>query len=118
MLRKIFEKLLKQLEARVDIVKLSVIERTSLIMGFTMFLCLAAMMSAAVVIFLGVALSISLGNVLGNPAYGYLITAGIYLVFLFVCLMLKKHIINIIAGIFIDLFTHDLDKRAKQEKDE
>lgn len=75
-----------------------------------MFIGLIGIIGASVVIFLGVGLSIYLGEVFDSHALGYVATAGVYLLLFIIAVLLRKSITGLIAGIFVDLFTHDLEK--------
>lgn len=118
MLKSLLDKALHYLEVKLDIVKLSVIERTSLIMGYIMFMVLLTLAGGSVVIFLGVALSVYLGELLDSMSAGYLITAGVFAIVLLLFVLMRKKIITRMAGLFIDLFTYDMDKEYQDKEEE
>ncbi|MCB0698717.1 MAG: hypothetical protein H6551_00810 [Chitinophagales bacterium] len=118
MLRNLLDKGLKYIEVKLDIVKLSVIERTSLIMGYTMFMGFLMIAGGSVVIFLGVALSMYLADVLDNAALGFLITSGVFVLILIGFVLMRRKIITKLADIFIDLFTNDIEEDYGEKEDE
>ena len=65
MFSKIFDKLIGYLQVRFDVLKLSVIERIAVVMGFCMLMILGMMLSSAILLFLGIALSEFFGELTG-----------------------------------------------------
>lgn len=111
MLRTIFNEISGYFEDKVDIVKLSIIERMSLVMSFTMFMMIIMFMMVAVVIFIGMGLGLYIGDLLNSPTGGYFAIAGISILFLFIFFLLKKPLLKIFAGMFIDLLTENAPEK-------
>lgn len=111
----IIDKIKSYLELKLDIYRLEVIERISIIMSFIGFMMIAMFMAVAIFIVVGLGLGLYIGGLIGSITGGYFITAGIYCLFMILLILLKKPILKALAGIFVDIFTHDLKKKVSDE---
>jgi len=109
MIGKLIDKVKEYLEGHLDVLKLSVIERVAIVMGFCMFMMLGMMAATAIIIFVGIGLGIYLGEVVGSPAGGYFIVTGIYILLLSLIAVFKRKLLRWFAGIFVGLLTSDDD---------
>lgn len=107
MIGKLIDKTLNYVSARLDMLKLSAVERISLILGFFMFAMVGMIMAVAVMIFLGIGLSEYFAEITGSEPIGYLIVSGIYTVLLLIILAFKRRLLIWFAGFFISLLTGD-----------
>lgn len=107
MIGKLIDKTLNYVSARLDMMKLSVVERISLILGFFMFAMVGMIMAVAVIIFLGIGLSEYFAAVTGSEPIGYLIVSGIYTLLLLIILAFKRKLLIWFAGFFVNLLTGD-----------
>lgn len=110
MIGKLIDKALNYLSARLDMMKLSLVERVSLILGFFMFAMVGMMMTMAVIIFLGIGLSQYFAEVTGSTPLGYLIVSGIYILLLLLIIVFKRRMHIWFAGLFVSLLTGDEDE--------
>lgn len=105
MIGKLLDKLTGYLSQHLDVLKLSIIERIAIVMGFCMFMMLGMMAATAIIIFVGIGLGIYLGDVVGSPSGGYFIVTGIYIVLIGIIAIFKKQILSQFAGLFVSLLT-------------
>lgn len=110
MIGKLFDTLTEYIKARLDVMKLTLVERTALLMGYFMFLLTGLMVVTAILIFLGFGLAIVFGDLCNSPAAGFFITAGIYALLVFIVAMQKTRLLNWMAGLFINMLTGDDDE--------
>ncbi len=109
MIGKLIEKVMKYFQARLDVLKLTIVERIAVVMGFFLLMVLSMMLTLAFLVFLGMGLGEYLGEVTGHIYQGYLIVAGIYLLVLGLIMMFKRNVKRWFAGLFISLLTTDDD---------
>ncbi len=114
MIGKLIDKVLNALSARADILKLSIVERISIILGFFMFAMVSMIMAVAVIIFLGIGLGEYFAAITGSEPLGYLIVSGIYILLLVLILVFKKRLNRWFAGLFISLLTGNDDDEPNQ----
>lgn len=105
MLGKIIDKALSYLSAKLDLLKLSIIERVSLILGFFMFMMVSMIMVMAAMVFLGIGLSEYFAAITNSVPLGYLIVSGIYILLLVFIFIFKKTLSKWFAGLFVNLLT-------------
>lgn len=86
---------------RIDLVKLEATEKTALVAGNIVTIILLCVFGIFFIILLNIGLSCLLGQYLGNYAYGFLIVAGIYLLFVIIVLLAGKGIKNSVANLLI-----------------
>lgn len=115
MLRKFLEKATSILDTKLSILRLNMIEKIALVMGFCMLMILGMSCIIAVLIILGMGISHHFATVTGSITAGYFITAGIYIVLMLLSLLLKKPLLRIFAGAFVDLLTGDIEKMDKDD---
>lgn len=100
---------MKYFQARLDVLKLTVVERIAVVMGFCMLMILGMMLASAIMLFLGMALSEYFGELTGHTSAGYFIVTGIYILMLGGIILFKRKIMRWFAGLFISLLTTDDD---------
>ena len=110
MIGKIFDKGIRYVEAKLNIIKLSAIERISILMGFLMLMIISMIGVLTIFIFVGVGMGIYFGEITGSAAGGYFITAGIYLIVFSTLILFKKSMLRAFANLFVNLLTDDVDK--------
>lgn len=116
MLSGIFNKIMQYFQVKMDVLKLTIVQRIAVVMGFCMLMMLGMMLLLAIMLFLGMALSEYFGEMTGSIATGYFIVTGIYLVLLGVIFIFKKHFQRWFAGLFISLLTTDDDDDIEPAK--
>lgn len=115
MIGKLIDKALSYLSGRLDMLKLSLVERISVILGFFMFAMVGMIMAVAVIIFLGIGLSEYFASITGSVPLGYLIVCGIYILLLVLLIVFKRRLHNWFAGLFVALLTGDDDDDDKPQ---
>lgn len=89
-INKLLDRVTDYIRVRGEKLKLDIIAQTSrLLAHFVTFLCIAVIV-LFMLIFLSLALGAYLNAVLNSPHLGYLIVAGIYLIFLFAMIILLR----------------------------
>jgi len=107
MIGKLIEKAQRYLQIKLDVLKLSLIERVAIIMGFCMFMMLGMMFALAIIILAGIGLSEYFAEVTGSVPGGYFIVTGIYATLLLILFLLKRNMLKWFAGLFVNLLTND-----------
>lgn len=114
------DKIAHYIDVRVQLVKLSLIERTSSVLSYFIFVFICLFISVSVLIFLGIVIGELFSDILDSRPLGYLVTTGIYLLFLLLMVGLRKSIVGAFSSIFIRMLTaadddDDDDKEAAQQ---
>lgn len=110
------DKVAHYLDVRLSLIKLSFIERSSLVLSYLIFTFIALFLSMAVLLFMGIGLGEFLAEVLDSKAGGFFMTGGIFLVFAGVMFVLRKQIINAFAGVFVRIMTESEDDETPYEQ--
>lgn len=105
MIAKLIDKILNYISTKLDVLKLSLIERVAIIMGFCMFIIVSMVIMSAVIVFLGISLGEYFAAITGSLSLGYLIVTGIYILILVLIFAFKKPLHRWFAGLFVNLLT-------------
>ena len=98
-----FELLKDYATKRVDLLKLATAEKSSLTFGILFFLGIVTICCLSFIVFLFLGIGLLIGSALGNYSYGMLIMAGVCIVIVLICVLLRKPIQNFFANIFLNL---------------
>ncbi len=107
MMGKLFDKLIKYAETKLNVLKLSFVERVALVMGFCMFLMMCMFVSLVIIIELGLGLGLMIGDWVGFVAAGYFITAGFFTLILVGIYTARRKLMRFFTNVFIKLLTDD-----------
>lgn len=116
MIRKLLEKATTLIDNKLAILKLTLIEKIAIVMGFCMLLIFAMSCTITILIILGLGLSSYFGTLIGSETGGYFITVGIYIVAMLLSMLLKKPLLKIFAGLFINMLTEDVYPWERKSK--
>jgi len=112
------DKATEYVDVRMGLLKLSLIERTSTLLGNLMVSFIYLFIALAFFLFLGVALLETFANLLDSRVGGAFLTAGIFALMLGALFAMRKTIIAAFAGIFIRILTEgDDDDNDEDDKD-
>ena len=103
------DKATEYIDVRVGLMKLSFIERTSMLLGNLMVSFIYLFIALAFFIFLGFALLETFSSMLDSRVGGAFLTAGVFALMLGLLFALRKNIINAFSGIFIRILTEGDD---------
>jgi hypothetical protein len=111
------DKLTSYVDVRLNLIKLSFIERTSTVLGFVILSFILLFLSMAVLLFIGIGMQEWFTAMLdGNRIGGAFLTALFYIVLIVVIILVKKPIVNMVGGVFVRVLTDpgddDDDKHA------
>ncbi len=95
------------LEVRVNLIKLSFVERTSNVLSFLIYLFILLFLAIAVLIFLGVALKETFTQWFDSAIGGAFATLGFYLLLVLIVVLMRKSVLNSFASIFVRLLTSE-----------
>ena len=112
------EKLARNIEDKIDAVKLNFIDKTSGVLGSMFFGFIAIFLLLAVLIFLGVGLTEVFSELCDSRPAGAFITAGIYLLLLAGLFAFRKQVLDKFAGIFIRILTTQQDEDEEEDKED
>jgi hypothetical protein len=100
------DKLTQFVDVRVNLVKLTVIERSSSVLGYLVYTFILLFLLLAVFLFLGIGLQEWFTAMLDNNRIaGAFLTMGFYILLLVLAFVLRKTILAGFAGIFIGILT-------------
>ncbi len=111
-------KITQHVETRVDLFKLDLIERTSGILSYFVFIITCLLLALCILLFLGVGMGEYFSNLTDSRTYGFFITAGIYTFFFVLLALSRKFIVRIFSGMFINAMTHDDEEEEQEEEKE
>jgi hypothetical protein len=103
------EKASEFIDVRVGLLKLSLIERTSTLLGNLMLSFIYLFIALAILTFLGFGLMETFAELLGSRVGGAFTTAGVFVLMLLLLFAARKAIIRGFAGIFIRILTDSPD---------
>ena len=112
------DKLTGYVDVRLNLFKLSFIERTSTVLGFIILTFVLLFLSLAVLLFIGIGLQEWFSEMLDSRIAGAFLTALFYVVLVVVIILARKGIVNSFGGIFVRILTDpgDDDDDDKHEK--
>ncbi len=101
------DKITEYVDVRVQLIKLSFIERTSHILGYFVYVFIVLSMLLPILIFLGIGLSEVFTDLFDSRIAGYFMTVGVYILLTLIIILYRKPLIKKVAGIFISKLTDD-----------
>jgi uncharacterized membrane protein len=114
---KLKEKIIQYIEVKINLVKISVIERSSIILGYLFYSLLLLFVILATILFLGFGLSEVFAELVNSKALGYFMTLVVYIILLFILFASRRRIVRSIGNAFIRIMTEqdddDDDKNAQ-----
>ncbi|RYD58746.1 MAG: hypothetical protein EOP56_03935 [Sphingobacteriales bacterium] len=110
-------KIAHYIDVRLQLMKLSIIERVSNVLSYFIFAFITLFLGVAILVFLGISIGEALSSLVDSRALGYLMTTGIYVLLFVVLILCRTAITNKFAGVFITMLTH-IDDEEKDDKDE
>lgn len=99
------DKVAQFVEVRLNLVKLTVIERLSNVLGFLIYIFILLFLSITVLIFLGIGVQETLSEVFHSRIGGAFATFGFYVLLVVIAIALRKRILNGFSSIFIAMLT-------------
>ncbi len=111
------DKISHYVDVRLNLLKLSMIERTSNILSYLIFVFIGLFLSVSVLIFIGIGVGEYFADVFDSRAAGFFTAALMYIILLAIMFLLRKPITNGFAGIFIRIMTApDPDEEQEQPR--
>lgn len=111
------DKIAHYVDVRVQLVKLDIIERTSGVLSYLIFIFICLFLALTILIFLGIVLGELFSGLIGSRPLGYLVTSGIYVLLMGLMFALRKPILDTFSGAFIRILTHE-DEGDEEEHDQ
>lgn len=105
------------IDIRLQLMKLSVIERASSVLSYFIFAFIALFIFITVLVFLGIGIGELMSDLVNSRAGGFFITTGLYILLLVLLFVFRTSITNKFAGIFITMLTQ-IDTEEKDNEDE
>jgi hypothetical protein len=113
------DKITEYVDVRFQLIKLSIIERTSHVLGYLVYTFVALSLVLPILIFLGIGLSEVFTSLFDSRIAGYFCTVGVYIVILLILIAVRKSLISKLTGIFIAKLTeieeeeNEMDEKTK-----
>lgn len=113
------DKITEYVDVRFQLIKLSIIERTSHVLGYLVYTFVVLSLVLPILIFLGIGLSEVFTSLFDSRVAGYFCTVGVYTLLLLVLVLTRRSFINKLAGIFITKLTEiDIEDGGADDKTE
>ncbi len=103
------------LEVRLNIAKLTVVERVSNVLSFIVYLIILLFLGILALIFLGISLQEVFSSLLDSRIGGAFATLGFYVLLVIIGVVARKSITNAFAGIFVRIMTAEDDEDSDFE---
>ena len=97
------------LEVRLNIAKLTLVERVSNVLSFIVYLIILLFLGILALIFLGISLQEVFTSLLDSRIGGAFATLGFYVLLFIIGVLTRKSITNAFAGIFVRIMTAEDD---------
>lgn len=108
-----FQKGKEYIDTQIDLLKLKIISRASRMMGALALDLVKILLALLIILFLSMALGFFLGEVLNSYALGFLTTAGIFLIIIFIIKAIEPRI----ESFFMDLMIRKVLDKWNEEDD-
>lgn len=112
------DKITQGIGDKIQSVKLDFIDKTSGILGYILFSFIAIFIALSVLLFIGFAIAEGFSDLFGSHAWGYLATAGLFLILVMVLFAFRQKFVDQFAGIFIRMLTQQQDDDDDDETEE
>lgn len=114
------DKIAHYVEVRLNLIRLGIIERTSGILSYLIFVFICLFTGVAALVFIGIGIGEYFSELFNSRAAGFFAAGGLYVLLLFILLMIRKSITGAFASVFVRLLTAQdpEDEQEKQEKKE
>jgi hypothetical protein len=103
------DKIVNEVETRVNLVKLGIIERVSKTLSYFIFLLFCIIMLGAILIIAGLGFGEYFQSLTGSYTSGYFLAAGLYALLFALLIAFKKPLSKLFVGIFIKELTDTND---------
>jgi hypothetical protein len=111
------EKATNYIDVRLGLLKLSLIERTSKVVGHLLLSFIYVFLTLCALSFIGIGLMETFSALLNSRVAGAFITAGLFILLLLLLLALRKSVLRAFAGIFIRVMTEGDEDEDKDEEE-
>jgi hypothetical protein len=111
------DKIARDLEDKVDRIKLDFIQKTSSILGYLIFSFIMLFLVLGILIFAGLGLSEVFADMLDSRSGGYFATMAVFFVLIAILYLLRKPVGDSFSGLFISLLTKQEDKDDDDDDD-
>ncbi|RYE22556.1 MAG: hypothetical protein EOP51_12955 [Sphingobacteriales bacterium] len=112
------DKLAHYVDVRVRLMKLTLIEQIANVMSYLIYILLLLFVLLAVFVFLGISLGEFMAEIVHSRSGGYLITSGIFILFIFLLVALRSTITTMFGNLFVGVLTSVKDKDDDIDDDE
>ena len=103
------------LEVRLNLAKLTLVERVSNVLSFIVYLIILLFLGILALIFLGISLQEVFTELLDSRIGGAFATLGFYILLFVIGVIARKSITNAFAGIFVRIMTKEDDEDSDFE---
>jgi hypothetical protein len=110
------DKIAHYVDVRIQLAKLTVIERASNVLSYLIFVFICLFLAVTILIFLGISLGELFSGMTDSRALGYLMTTGVYLLLVVVLFLARKPIVESFAGVFVRMLTSGDDDDDEEER--
>jgi hypothetical protein len=103
------DRIAQYVDVRIQLMKLSIIERTSSVLSYLIFVFIALFLLLSVLVLIGIGLGEWFSVLFDSRIGGFFAAAGAYILLVVLAVVLRKPLLNAFSGIFIRIMTQDDD---------
>jgi hypothetical protein len=112
------DKVADYVDARMKLMKLALVEQISGVMSYLLYILVLLFVLLAVFILVGIGLGEYMAEVVDSRSGGFFITSGIFILFIFLLVALRKYIVRLFSGLFIGVLTSGKYESDDDDDDE
>jgi uncharacterized membrane protein len=110
------EKVVEYIDVNIKLLKINLIERTSNIFGYLIYVIIVLFIVLAALLFFGFGLAELFTQLVNSRTLGYFIALGVYLLILWILFASRRRIVKSFANSFIRIMTDQDDSDDKDIK--
>jgi hypothetical protein len=111
---KLKEKITAYVDLRINLLKINVIERSSGILAYVIYVIIIMFFLLAVLLFFGLGMSEAFSSLVNSRPLGYFMAFGVYFILFITIMLCRKSIVGLFRNRFIALMTEQDDSESKK----
>jgi hypothetical protein len=110
---KLKEKITAYVDLRINLLKINLIERTSGILAYVIYVIVIMFFLLAVLLFFGLGMSEAFSSLVNSRPLGYFMAFGVYFIIFILIIFSRRGIVRMFRNRFIGLMTEDDEPQNK-----
>src|SRR5437868_2521472 len=112
---KLRDKVVQYFDVKIRLIKISVIERSSTLLGYLFYSLILLFVVLAILIFLGFGLAEVFSDLFNSKALGYFMALLVYVIIMFILIASRRKIVRSFGNTFISIMTEQDEEEKKEE---